>query len=814
MAEPISDAISDTRGHSPEQQPSANATSANATTRRDFLLLAGAATAGASLIRPAALFAAADAAKPKSILIPANAHPAIQSAAKILAKKLALEESAIATYDGAAKATPGAIVLALSGDPGLKGETGGGSPTSQNRDVGHPADRPKKDGYTVTYAGGTVVWGARPRSLLFAAGEPQHWVTAKAAAYHRNPDFAIRTAQAHTDYPVAEQVAIFSANMFTANLNAAPALAALPDVFNALTPAQQKQMTDAAAEHTAQNAARVKEFHDADVEVFALLPYGNNFATWSAPLYAAVLKAYPTAKGTSEENSHETAALCPSDPLTWKVIEAYVREWAQQTQSDGISATFWDNYGAFCQDSRCKASGLDKFPNELYEFIHRYHALLQPMGQKLHLRTWSSGCPHWLGTNYVHAPGYGQFGLSHPELWGRVIKETPGDVLMQTKVYHSDCEPDARFTTLLGKCAPHTEIVEYQMVGQFIGRQYFPASTVNYTAATMQKSLKLIGGQGGAEIYAGGTSQPASFDIFADIVNGHCVFFWRELAWDVNADVAGLWHMWAKGIYGEAAAPAIATFMRASEDACTWCWSPLGHGSSTNADFAGTIARREVLLRYTNRYYLPEYAAYLEPTLENVTKMEKQKADCMKKIAEMAAALEQARPHLAESQYSEVATRFDWFRHFAVCNTTLDVSLWRFRYLRGLAAKLTTDPKQMKELAAAYDVVEAEQPKLFQFDPAMKMSCYRVPLGQIGRAPNLGNPRSLMHEIYAQSLAYVMESVGPDYLPKEWMRGAMPRMDVPATQQGAPGAAPQRTPGATGGGRRGGSAPAPAQPES
>src|ERR1039457_2396342 len=49
---------------------------------------------------------------------------------------------------------------------------------------------------------------------------------------------------------------------------------------------------------------------------------------------------------------------------------------------------------------------------------------------------------------------------------------------------------------------------------------YFPASTVNYTAATMQKSLKLIGGQGGAEIYAGGPSQPATFDIFADIING------------------------------------------------------------------------------------------------------------------------------------------------------------------------------------------------------------------------------------------------------------------------------------------------------
>jgi hypothetical protein len=383
----------------------------------------------------------------------------------------------------------------------------------------------------------------------------------------------------------------------------------------------------------------------------------------------------------------------------------------------------------------------------------------------------------------VHAPGYGQFGLSHPELWGRVIKETPGDVIMQTKVYHSDCEPNARFTTLLGKCAPHTEMVEYQQVGQFIGRQYFPASTVNYTATTMQRALKLVGATGGVQIDARGTSQPESFDLLADIVNGHCIYAWRELSWDVNADLGRMWLDWATAIYGAAAAPAIVTFMRASEDACTWCWSPLGHGSSTNADFAGNIARREVLLRYTNRNYLPEYAAYLEPTLENIDRIAKEKAGCRKRLDEMATALEVARPHLTAEQAAELTTRFDWFRHFALCNITLDESLWRFRYLRALAAKLTTDPQQMKELAVAYDLVEAEAQKLFQFDKAQKLSCYRVPLGEIGRAPALGNPRSLMHEIYSQSLAFVLESVGPDYIPAEWVR-SQPQMNVPTETRG------------------------------
>ena len=64
-------------------------------TRRDFLLLAGMTGVGASLIRPLNLFADAPASSPKSVLVPANGHAAMQSAAKILAKKLKLDESAI-----------------------------------------------------------------------------------------------------------------------------------------------------------------------------------------------------------------------------------------------------------------------------------------------------------------------------------------------------------------------------------------------------------------------------------------------------------------------------------------------------------------------------------------------------------------------------------------------------------------------------------------------------------------------------------------------------------------------------------------------
>ncbi len=290
------------------------------TTRRDFLRMAGMAGAGFVVREPtsqAALLAGVPASMVqasshpavhtaasavKEILVPANAHPAMRSAARILAKKLKLGEEIVRTYDGPLKPASGAIVLALAKDGKLP-----------------VADLPKRDGYTVLYTGGVVVYGARPRSLLFAAGEPEHWV-GRTTVYRRNPEFALRNTTWHPDNPVADQAAIFGANFFIANLPASPALKALNEVHGALTPDQQKQLLDAGEAHKARNAAAVKEFREADVEVYALLPYGVNFETWSPSLYKAVVKVYPSAKGTPEPNSHESAALCPSDPAAWKVM--------------------------------------------------------------------------------------------------------------------------------------------------------------------------------------------------------------------------------------------------------------------------------------------------------------------------------------------------------------------------------------------------------------------------------------------------------------------------------------------------------------
>ncbi len=733
--------------------------------RRDFLIAASSAAATGALTSGLDLLAQST-AKHAGILVPAGAHPAVIAAAGILSTKLGLKLEAIKNYSGAAKFRKGIIVLALKDTKGV--------PATLTRPI-------VRDGYAVmAQNGGVMVCGARPRSLLFAAGEAHHWVDRADGVWARNPEFAMRFASYHAERSVAELVSVLGANTFIAQLHASVSLQSeMPEVYAKLDPAVQQRLTAAETDDMRRNADLVKEFHDADVEVFADLPYGNNFSRWSPELYNAFLAVYPSAKGVPEEHSWEKAALCPSDPATWKLFEAYVRECARQSQADGIACTFWDQFGIFCHDERCQKNGLDQFKNELHAAISHYYAAVQPMGKRLHLRTWSSGCPHWLGNEYVHAPGYSNFSESHYDLWSRVINDTPREILIQTKVYHSDCEPDPRFSTLLGHCKPHPEIVEYQMVGQTIGRHYFPAATVGYTAWTMKKALELVGAEGGAEISPGGTNQ-SNYSMYADILNSVDIYAWRQLTWNIDAKPEQIVSEWAAQIYSPEAAPHIARAMLLSEEAANRTWSPLGHGSATNSDFAGDIERRETLLRYTNRYYLPEYAKYLEPTKENIDLIVAEKQKCLAGIDDLFAELDAAKPHLTQAQADEISTRFDWFREFAVCNVVLDVSLWRFRYLRAQAAALTTDPDQLKPLAEAFDTVTQHAPRLFHYDPAQRFACYDVPLGQLRTKPNLGSPVRLMHEIYTRSLAFMEASVGPDFLPKEWIRAEV-QMNVPTT---------------------------------
>jgi hypothetical protein len=302
-------------------------------------------------------------------------------------------------------------------------------------------------------------------------------------------------------------------------------------------------------------------------------------------------------------------------------------------------------------------------------------------------------------------------------------------------VYNADCQPDPPFSPLVGKAKPHTEIAEYQESGQTLGRFYFPASSVDYITATIRKAHALVGANGGVNVFPGGTARGGNYTPFDDILNSINLYAWRELAWNVNADPAKIWTAWATPIYGAAAAPHMIKALRLSEEAVNRTFSTLGMGSSTNSDFAGNIDRRETLLRYTNRYYLPEYAKFLEPTKENIQRVRDEKLEAIRKMDEMLRELDLAKPNLQPKQFEEIQTRFQWMKEFAICARFLDESLWRYRYLHHLGEMLTTDKSQIAELDTAKAAIDEHLKILRKYDPE-------------GR---LGSPVPLMKEIYEAS---------------------------------------------------------------
>jgi hypothetical protein len=700
------------------------------------------------------------------IIIPAGCHPAVQSAAQILAQKLSLPDSAIETNASPGAPNAGEIILTVVPADWL-------TSSAQATFVGDAPSQIQRDGYVIVFQnGGAMICGARPRSLLYAAGDFALWQDHASGTYVRNPDFAVRTAPYYDSRSVADYVATMGVNNIIGSTGGAGITVTfkdtLPEVYAQLSPEQQQYMDERSERSEREAAAFAQECHDADVDYYPFL-YGNNFAEWSPALYDAVLKVYPSVYGSANTDSWEKATLCPSDPNTWKVIDAYVKEFVQKSHGDGLYATFWDHYGIFCQDDRCKADGMDQFSNELYECIKQYHDTLAPLGKKLIVRTWASGEPHWLNGQWVHAPGYGNFGSEGTDVWGRVINELPADITLQTKVYNSDCQPDPPFSPLLGQEKPHTEIAEYQITGQTTGRLYFPASTVNHTDWTIKKSLDLLGHDGGVSLFPGATGQ-SDYSGFDDILNSINFYAWRQLSWDVNADTNQIWMDWAVPIYGVKAAPHIVKALQLSEDVVNHLFSTLGMGSSTESTFVGTIAAREVNLKYSNRYYEPEGAKYLEPTTNNIQAVIDEKNQCLAQIDEMFQELDLAKPDLTPAQADELATRFDWLRQFAIVNANLEESLWRYRYLRYEASMLTTDPEQLKYIAESYDVVQAHRRLLFQSKSDQKFSCYDVSMGDLNRYPSLGNPMSLMRDIYQESEAFIKAEAGPDVIQKDWVR--------------------------------------------
>jgi len=579
----------------------------------------------------------------------------------------------------------------------------------------------KHDGYVVSKEDGVlVVRGARPRSLLFAAGEPQRWQGVGAESFVRDPAFRIRmlneTGSSRSSF---DWIAATGCN--TVHLG---------------RHAKQRE---------------VEEWKAADVEVYAFL-YGCDPMKWGKEACEEFLAAHPSARAVDRGRSWEKGVMCPSDPATWDFFAGKIRAVATSADYDGVVVTFWDDYGLYCDCRRCRESGMNRFPDEIAAVVKCFENALKPLGRKLVVRTWASGAPHFLRDEWVHAPGYA--GADDAvATWGGAFAASSSDTVFQTKVYNCDCQPNAPFSNLLGRAKDRTEIAEWQITGQTIGLQWLPASEVGHTTWTMKRAFSLVGAEGGVCLYAGGYHNKG-YEALDDVVNSINIHAWRQLSWNPEDDVESIWREWAEPIYGADATAAVAA-VKVSEKASVVAFSPLGLGAPTESHFPVSVQRREDLLRYTNRQNLPEGRAALVPGRDSIRRVVEEKDEAIADVRAARLAVKDRK------SCGELYLRLGWLETHLVVARALDGALWRYRYLRHLRDMAVTDVETMREIEADHEVVRKFGRRLFEHGPDLVLSCYAEPVGD--RAITLRSPAALMRDIATNALECVECIAGPEW---------------------------------------------------
>ena len=614
----------------------------------------------------------------------------------------------------------------------LEGRTG---KTPVRLTVGGAETLLKNDGYAAFREGDAIVIkGARPRSLLYAAYEPERWL------------------EVAEGKPVVRE-SVFPHRMLNYNASKEP-------------PIRWIAATGCNEAHLGRNApARlIREYRDADVEVYAFI-YGCNPLKWGEKEYSDFIAAHPSAKGTDDGRSWEKGLMCPSDPATREFFAKKMTDVASSGDYDGVVVTFWDDYGLYCSCRRCRKNGMSNFSRQIAFVVKTFEDALSPLGKKLVVRTWASGAPHFLRGEWVHAPGYAGR-RDALDTWQHAFMKAKGDTRFMTKVYNCDCQPNAPFSNLLGEAKGHLEYAEWQITGQTVGLQWLPASVAAHTQRTMRRARELVGANGGVSLYAGGYNNPG-YEALDDDVNSANIHVWRQLSWNPDEDAVAALIEWAKPRYGEAA-PLVATSFLRSERASTVSFSPLGLGAPTESRFPSTVERREDLLRYTNRHYLPEGRKALTPGEASVKAVIAEKDSALAEVERIKNELEVARK-MAKSddekaRIDEFALRTDWLKTHLLVTKALDGALWRYRYLRSLMDMASTDVEVMKEIRSDFDTVKKESANLFKHEPTLKLSCYREPVGE--REITLRSPIPFMRDIESNAVHCVERILGPEWKAK------------------------------------------------
>ncbi len=282
------------------------------------------------------------------------------------------------------------------------------------------------------------------------------------------------------------------------------------------------------------------------------------------------------------------------------------------------------------------------------------HDVLHPAGKELILRTFT-----WIPEDY--------------DWMLEAFKEIPDDITIMTKVNWGDWFQHYPSNPFIGKVAPHKQIVEFDLTGQYHGDTYTPWVYADY----LQEQIRYARSQNAAGII-GRTEWEGHTYGSANEMNG--VAF-AALAQNPDCDLETLWQDWATKKYGPEAAPHIISALKRSNEIANLVYftlsfkifkfsgrmEPLSYMDGTR--IMHCLFCRDVQARWKPEL-IPIAEELLNPTMQTLEKSVQEKEKAIELIKASMADINLAKPYLSKADYQYLTGLFQ--------NAGIIASSWRW----------------------------------------------------------------------------------------------------------------------------------------
>lgn len=265
------------------------------------------------------------------------------------------------------------------------------------------------------------------------------------------------------------------------------------------------------------------------------------------------------------------------------------------------------------------------------------------------------------------------------------FREIPEEIIIMSKVNWGDWYQNFPSNPFIGKVAPHRQIVEYDLAGQYHGDLYVPWVCAEF----LQQEIRYARSQNAAGIigrvdwsgHAYGSANEFSAVAFA------------ALAKNPEVDLDALWMQWATGKYGPDAAPHIVSALKRTNEIANRLFFTLDFKAfqyscrlRSLSYMDGSRVMHARFCRDVQGRWKPELIPAAEeqinPTMKTLWKTVQEKKQAIRLIDASIRDIEKAEPHLTETDYGYFSAAFRNERIIAEAWRWIHEAYYRYLFQR------------------------------------------------------------------------------------------------------------------------------------